>query len=214
MNKTASICTQCTNPFCAKLPPDCQKQLAAKATCVNYPYKKEQIICFGNGHVILVAEGILMTIRNNIQGKQQGVDILHAGDLMGIVQLFNQQYRNTITARPLSSVKGCLIPVSELEEMVKSNHTLAQIIIAHYSQRFARVLMHLSNLAIDDSKTKLNYAMNIANQMGADFITHEELAIFAGLNRVTVTKALKDLKTPPHYTVADIEHLYKPKNGQ
>ncbi len=211
MNKTASTCAQCSNPFCAKLPPDCQKQLFAKATLVNYPYKKEQIISFGNGYVLLVTEGNLMTIRNNIQGKQQGIDILHAGDLMGIVQLFNKQYRNTITVRPLSSVKGCLISVSEFEEMIKSNHTLAQVMIAHYSQRFARALMHLSNLAIDDSKAKLNYAISIADQMGANSITHEELAIFAGLNRVTVTKALKDRKDPPNYAVVNIEQLYKPK---
>ncbi len=211
MHNTASLCAQCGNPFCAKLTPDCQKQLFAKATRINYPYKKEQVIYFGNGYVMLITEGNLMTIRNNVQGKQQGIDILHEGDLLGIVQLFNKQYHNTITVLPLSSVKGCMIPVSDFEEMIKNDNTLAQITIAHYSQRFARALTHLSNLAIDDSKAKLDYAMSIVDKMGANAITHEELAIFSGLNRVTVTKALKGRKAPPHYTVLDIEQLYKPK---
>ena len=47
-----------------------------------------------------------MTIRQNNQGKQIGVDILRPGDLLGILNLNAESPQNHILILPLTDVSG------------------------------------------------------------------------------------------------------------
>ena len=134
-----------------------------------------------------------MTIRSNAEGKRQGIDILKPGDLLGIVQLFNSDYKNSISILPLSSVSGCMIPVNTVEKLILENSDISTAILAHYSQRFSRVLDHLTINSMGTSKDKLDFALGTANESDIKQLTHEELAILSGLNRVTVTRTIREI---------------------
>ncbi|OPX85294.1 MAG: hypothetical protein A4E53_03565 [Pelotomaculum sp. PtaB.Bin104] len=69
------------------------------------------------------------------------------------------------------------------------------------SRRFSESINQIEHLTLDTSKEKVLYVLE---SLGPDFFninrlayTHEELAQFAGINRVTVTRALEQIKSLP-----------------
>ena len=187
-------CQNCTNPFCANLPLEVLTQVCENSHPVYYHPKKEQLICFDRGHIMIIEDGQLMTIKRNTDGKQQGIDVLHSGDLLGIVQLFNNEHQNIISTLPLSPVKGCIISVNLFENIIRSSNDAATLLISHMAVRFYRAVEHLYEGSISESAKKLDKAISITKLSGNSAVTHEELSILSGLNRVTVTKALKSSK--------------------
>lgn len=143
---------------------------------------------------MIIEDGQLMTIKSNTDGKQQGTDILRSGDLLGIVQLFNNDSQNVISTLPLSPVKGCILSVSAFEDIIRNDNETATLLISQMATRFHRVVEHLYEGSISDSAKKLDKAISITKSSGNSTITHEELSILSGLNRVTVTKSLKNYK--------------------
>lgn len=199
-------CDSCTNSFCQSLSPESRAKIFKMCRWVNYPYKKEQIVFFGNGNLLILESGALMTIRSTPEGKKQGIDILKAGDLLGIVQLFNKEYEDTISVLPLSSVCGCMLPIEGIEQLIRENHDISNAIIAHLSRRFVRVIHHLSVHSFGTSKDKLDYALyKTTNDRDIKHLTHEELAILSGLNRVTVTRTIREIND---YQVEDINKFF------
>lgn len=192
-NKPAK-CQNCSNPFCTRLSSKVLTQISECSHPIYYRPKKEQIVCFDRGHIMIIEDGQLMTIKSNTDGKQQGTDILRSGDLLGIVQLFNNDSQNVISTLPLSPVKGCILSVSAFEDIIRNDNETATLLISQMATRFHRVVEHLYEGSISDSAKKLDKAISITKSSGNSTITHEELSILSGLNRVTVTKSLKNYK--------------------
>ena len=187
-------CQNCTNPFCMSLPRDALTKICESSQTISFRPKKEQYVCFDRGHIMIVEDGQLMTIKTNADGKQQGIDILRSGDLLGIVQLFSSENQNIISLLPLSPVKGCIISVNLSENIIRSDNNVAILTISHMASRFYRAVDHLYEGSISESMKKLDNAISITRSSGNSTITHEELSILSGLNRVTVTKSLKNSK--------------------
>lgn len=167
---------------------DSQEALIAASTPVSYFRKKEQLFYFGSSHILIIESGNFMTIRNEFHDRQQGVDILRCGDLLGIIQLFNSDYNNPITILPLSDVSGRLLTVNSMQQLIKSHDDIAEQVIKQFSQRYSRVVKHLAILAGGTSKERLEYSLETMLSLGLRQFTHHELALFSGMNRVTVTK--------------------------
>lgn len=207
MHSAPKSCDSCTNSFCKSLSPESRAKIFKMRRWVNYPYKKEQIVFFGNGNMLILESGALMTIRSTSEGKKQGIDILKAGDLLGIVQLFNKDYEDTISVLPLSSVYGCMIPIDGMEQLIRENHDISNAVIAHCARRFIRVIQHLSVHSFGTSRDKLDYALyKTTNDSDIKQLTHEELAILSGLNRVTVTRTIREIND---YEVENIDKFFK-----
>lgn len=182
-----------SNSFFQSISPESKTKIVAASQRIHYEYKKEQVFFFGYGQVLILESGFLMTIRNNEQGKKAGIDILKAGDLLGICQLFNYDYKNAISFLPLSAVYGYLIPTENLNQLIKKNNDLAVAIIAQFSRRFVSIVNHFAINEMGVSHDRLRYALKISDSLEIKQPTHEELAIFAGLNRVTVTKIINEV---------------------
>ena len=184
--------TYTSNPkgFLNKLSLATQKELFTVSQHVHLDYKKEQVFFFGNGQILILETGFLMTIRYNKHGKHIGIDILRPGDLLGICQLFNPNYRNTISVLPLSAINGYLLSVTDMECLIKKNEELLMALITQFSERFIRVVNNFNHIAIGTSTQKLQYILTTITNLNLEYPTHEELAILSGLNRVTVTKQL------------------------
>mgnify|MGYP000966322065 CR=1 FL=1 len=179
-----------SNSLFKNLSPDSQAKIINVSHRVHYDYKKEQTFFLGKGQILLLESGYLMTIRCNAQGKKAGIDILKRGDLLGICLLLNYNYENIISILPLSPVNGYAISLENMNQLIKENHDISLAVISQFSYRFLRVINHLHVNMLGSSKDKLKYALQVINDLEIQQPTHEELAIYSGLNRVTVTKIL------------------------
>ena len=68
----------------------------------NLNAKEEQLFYFNNKQILIIESGSFMTIRQNNQGKQIGVDILRPGDLLGILNFNAESPQDHILILPLT----------------------------------------------------------------------------------------------------------------
>ena len=109
MKKFQSTCQNCTNKFCTKLSTEVREEIFKNRIWFNLNAKEEQLFYFNNKQILIIESGSFMTIRQNNQGKQIGVDILRPGDLLGILNFNAESPQDHILILPLTDVSGCLV---------------------------------------------------------------------------------------------------------
>lgn len=185
-------CCTCDNAFCAKLKPETRERIARERKWVEFFKKNQQVFFFSNQQLMIIESGSLMTIRYNPKGKQHGVDFVTAGDILGIVQLFknDQEYQEyeDIYILPLSDVKGCVIPVQTVQELALNHPDFAQELIKVLSNRVSRLISRFLKYTCS-TQDKIGFLLERTRELGIT-LTHEEISMYTGLNRVTVTNAL------------------------
>ena len=93
-----------------------------------------------------------------------------------------------------TDVSGCLVSKTIFDTLIQKHLSLNIIIIHHLSSRFYRIINHLTNLVFDTSKERIEYSLKLAHHnLGNFYLTHEQIALLSGLNRVTVSKTIKDV---------------------
>lgn len=194
MKKFQSTCQNCTNKFCTKLSTEVREEIFKNRIWFNLNAKEEQLFYFNNKQILIIESGSFMTIRQNNQGKQIGVDILRPGDLLGILNFNAESPQDHILILPLTDVSGCLVSKTIFDTLIQKHLSLNIIIIHHLSSRFYRIINHLTNLVFDTSKERIEYLLKLAHHnLGNFYLTHEQIALLSGLNRVTVSKTIKDV---------------------
>lgn len=194
MLNTPSSCADCHNVFCTGLSPAAKADIFSAKSCFDYSRKSEQLFFFDNKQILIISSGCFMTIRHNHQGKHQGIDILESGDLLGIVNLYSKQTHGAISILPFSRICGCLLPIRAFESLCAKHPDLAASTLAHVSGRFSRLIGHMTNQAFGTSKDKIKYSLELSRKHLGDFyLTHEQIALLSGLNRVTVTKLMSEV---------------------
>ncbi|MCD7960554.1 MAG: hypothetical protein LUF79_01550 [Enterococcus sp.] len=94
----------------------------------------------------------------------------------------------------MTDVSGCLVSKTIFDTLIQKHLSLNIIIIHHLSSRFYRIINHLTNLVFDTSKERIEYSLKLAHHnLGNFYLTHEQIALLSGLNRVTVSKTIKDV---------------------
>ncbi|MDO5380003.1 Crp/Fnr family transcriptional regulator [Phascolarctobacterium sp.] len=180
--------------LCLNLSNDIQDAILKNAIKFYINAKKENLFFFSNKQILIIQEGALMTIRRNNEGKQIGVDILKKGDLLGILNFGKQSPQDFISVLPLTDVFGWLISKDTFEHLLSQYIELDKFIIHYLSERFYRIIRHLTNLVCDTSKERIEYSLKLSHQYLGDFyLTQEQIALLSGLNRVTVAKIFKDI---------------------
>ena len=202
MNNSSNYCKTHTNSFFNSISPDSQKKILKVCHPIHYDFKKEQVFFLGDGQILILETGFLMSIRSSFDGRKAGVDILKPGDLLGIGQIFNGDYEIIISILPLSPVNGYLISIDNMTKLIKENHDICLALISQFAHRLIRVIDHFAVNTLGNSKDKLNYALQTINNIKINQPTHEELAIFSGLNRVTVSKIINEV-----ISGYDVEHM-------
>ena len=114
MKKFQSTCQNCTNKFCTKLSTEVRDEIFKNRIWFNLNAKEEQLFYFNNKQILIIESGSFMTIRQNNQGKQIGVDILRPGDLLGILNFNAESPQDHILILPLTDVSGCLVSKTRL----------------------------------------------------------------------------------------------------
>lgn len=192
MNTVVS-CANCTNVFCCSLSSSSRNKLRAASKRISFSPRIETPFDFEDQRIIILEQGALIGYRSDINLRLQSVDLLQPGDLLGIANLFSKNEREAFSIKVLTSSIGCCIPIHMMEQLILENTDIARAVICQYSSRYSRVVDSFINKTNASSEERVLYAMEMMKKLHVQKITHENLALLSGLNRVTVTRAFRSL---------------------
>lgn len=88
-------------------------------------------------------------------------------------------------------ILGSMLPIQVFESLCEKHPSLTKATIKQMSNRCYRLIRHMSNQAFGNSLDKIEFSLELSKRhLGNFYLTHEQIAILSGLNRVTVTKAM------------------------
>lgn len=189
--KVPLSCSACTNPFCTKLTTESRASIFQAKKWVNYSCKNEQSFFLENQQVLILEQGVIMPIRVSSTSKQRGLDLLTAGDLLGIVGVFqSEDERDFFQILPLTDCAGCMVSANFMRHMVLECPDVGRAFCAQITRRFSRMVDNLCTSTLEDSETQVELARRKLEGLGVDKYSHRDLAMLTGMNRVTVTRIL------------------------
>lgn len=178
--------------------------LSQNKTCTRY--KKNQVI-FHEGTrpqgVYHIHSGRIKIFKTGVEGKDQIIQILKSGDLMGYrAMLSDEQY--PVSAETLEEAVLCFIPRSDFMEALSTDPKMAQSIIKSLSKDLGNMADHLTTLAQKPVRERLAGALTMlidtydldAIEGASDGInlTREDLANIVGTATETLIRLLHDFK--------------------
>lgn len=188
--KAPASCANCTNPFCRSLSERSRQRLFESKIWINYSSKDDQPFFLENRQILILERGAIIGYRSSIDVKMQSITLIRPGDLLGIVSLFSDVQRESFSISPLTDSAGCMIPLRTMEQLIVEEPDICQATMRQYSSRYSRVVDSFINKTLGSSEQRVEYALKECSDIGIQYVTHENLALLSGLNRVTVTKTL------------------------
>jgi CRP-like cAMP-binding protein len=100
----------------------------------------------------------------------------------------------------LTNVTLCLIPVEVFQAFYQQSPEFSKAVLASLSARLHKSLHRLMLMQSSTSEDKVRAVLDYLEAEGVDtsYLTHEDLALIADLNRVTVTRAIKTIHQLQH----------------
>jgi CRP/FNR family cyclic AMP-dependent transcriptional regulator len=193
---------ECDNPFCRSLTPETREMLCALKSPAGFQRRKE--VCFypeKQRRVMLIRHGQVFIIRERFDGRQKGTECLAPGDIIGVTRLFGTTGGTPIRMYAKLSTEVCAIPLEPFERMVMDRPDVAKALIKRTIARFAAAISQLEHMTLDTSQEKILYTLETLSRRDAPLpvdplpVTHRELAILAGVNRITATRVLEQLRS-------------------
>ena len=193
----------CECSFCLSLGEPARRHLCAMKKIVRY--QKQKLHYLSRKKVILITCGNMITIRTNSDGKYQAMAFLHEGDFLSATSLFNAiENEGDICVYALTDCEACVFSVQDFLKDSLSYPDIVLALLKNTAQRFGEVIRILKHVSLDNSESRILNLLNllfeeksyiVCNHDGMTLpISHEELAMFVGLNRVTTTRAIDNLQ--------------------
>lgn len=202
--------SKCNNSFCSSLNNETRESFCEIKRSVHFKGKQE--FCLERNTVSLITNGNLIVFRARRDGKRQGIEFLHKGDLLGITSLFSSKTNiNEYDISIYTKSKGgaCNFPLQKFEALCLLYPDAAIASLKNIVHRFGVVIKQLDHVSLDKSEDRILNLLNLLLEEDiSDFpdynlpFSHEEIAMFAGLNRVTATRAIDKLKKKGIFTAA------------
>lgn len=190
------------NLFCRSLSWETRALLCAMRSIVFYERRKN--ISFNteqDGRIMLIRQGELLTVRERFNGRQKGIECLTAGDIVGISHVF-ETGELPIHLYVKDAVEACVFPMNQFEKLMLEKADLARAVIKNMAQRFAAAINQIEHMTLDNSEEKILYTLKMldgqndaSHKSHGISLTHKELAILAGVNRITATREIVHLKS-------------------
>ncbi|MES1219645.1 MAG: response regulator [Bacteroidota bacterium] len=167
-------------------------------------YKKKQIIYFeGNrpNRLYYITKGKVKTYKRNEDGKELVIDLFREGDFLGYVALLEgASYKET--AETLEDSELALISKENFDELMNTNHDVAQKFISLLAKNISEIEEHLLGLAYNSLRKKVAIALITVddkyNPYGKNdlpvHISRENLATIAGTATESLIRTLTDFK--------------------
>jgi CRP-like cAMP-binding protein len=156
------------------------------------------------GKVLLVRRGEVITFRERYEGRQKGIECLKPGDILGISRLFGVP----TPAVPLNiyvkvDAEFCVLPLEGFQKLARERADFSAAVINNVVARFFLIINQVEHISLDSSEEKILYTLGALDAGRGDSreappptpVTHRELAILAGVNRITATRVLEHLRS-------------------
>lgn len=183
------------NSFCCSLSAKLQSRLCR--ACLRLQIKPKQELLFEQSarQVAIIDDGVVISLFLTQDGKQKCAELLKAGDLLGADNLFHPVHEQTGYMLALTEVAVCLFPVEVFQSFYQQSPEFSKAILTSLSARLHKSLNHLLLMQSSTSEDKIRTVLEYLEKEGIDasYMTHEDLALMADLNRVTVTRAIKTI---------------------
>jgi len=152
-----------------------------------------------NGRLFLIVKGIAITLKQRADGKQMGIECLEKGDIIGISNIFREEadYATFYTKKELET---CSFLTEDFSNLCLDFPTISRQVIRSLSHRFAQAVVKLEHVTLDNSTEKILYLFQKLRgeqpslEQRVFSFTHEELALLTGINRVTASRVIENLK--------------------
>ena len=190
MKKTCKHC----NPFCHSLDDITREMLCGHITVTFL--KPKQVQSFGSNEQLgIVAGGVFLTFTLLENGSQESIELVKEGDILGTHLLSNSVNYPEYYLMPLTEAKLCSIPLQVIKNQFNQNLHFAQVLLQSISQLHARNSIHSVNMNSKKGEDKVEYIYQSFQNLKIDMniITQEDLALIAGVSRITVARAMKKL---------------------
>ena len=204
LDKATKKCSSsCTNTFCRLLEPKTKADLCKIALRVQYETRQVFELETGQGgKLMLLDKGQVIPSRFRKDGRQKGIECLGEGEIIGLSQLSSREELTRVSVYVKENMEGCLFPVTQFQQLCNTHSNLATEVISNLSRRFATAIDQLECMTLGNGEERILYLVeylgthHLEDSLSVQTVafTHEELALLAGINRVTATRAIDHLK--------------------
>lgn len=183
------------NSFCCSLN-DPIKDRVCRA-CLRLHIKPKQELLFEQSarQVAIINQGVVISLYLTQDGRQKCAELLKPGDLLGADSLFHPVKEQTGYMLALTDVSVCLFPVEAFQSFYQQSPEFSRAVLESLSARLHKSINHLLVMQTSSSEEKIRSVLDYLESEGVNtsYMTHEDLALLADLNRVTVTRAIKTI---------------------
>ena len=149
-----------------------------------------------------LARGWVKATRMSVDGREQAMMLLEAGEIFGDVAVFtHSSYPGTVVA--LEDVEVWVIPADEFMRLLSQDVVLAMAVIRRLSERVQHYIGMVEDLSLRSVEARLaNTLLQHAEKQDTQLIvprrywtTFDEMAVRLGTVRDVLSRALKTLET-------------------
>lgn len=182
------------NPFCCSLDPETRKLLCQHVT-VTYQTPKQITNYQSHGNFQIVAKGVLLKYTLLEDGTEKSIEILRSGELLGQHLLFDNLEYPDYSTMALTEVKTCNYPISIIKKLFNENRRFAFALTQSLTKNVTQNQVFWVKLHSLNGAEKVEFLFKLLRDLGVDLklITQEELALMAGVSRITVARAMKQI---------------------
>lgn len=186
---------QCpNNPFCDSLDPNTREFLCEHSTLIYQMPKQIQTADQGNKHLEIIVEGVLFTFSLLEDGTQEFIHLIRKGDILGTRLLFDKISCPEYNTMTLTEVQKCSIPIKIAEKLFHENREFAQALMQNLLSMTSNLTRWVS-MRSKNGAEKVRNVYELLQELDIDMnmITQEDLALIAGVSRITVARAMKNI---------------------
>lgn len=183
------------NSFCLRLDPATRERLCK--ACLSLHFKPKQEMKFDNsaGQVAIINKGLVISVFLTEEGHKKSLELLKPGSLLGTDNLYLHNRVHYEYLQALTPATIGLFPRIVFESIFQQSPDFAKAVLQGTTTRLHDVLKHQLHMQAAASEEKVRYILGLLHEENIDpsFLTHEDIALLTDLNRVTVTRALKNI---------------------
>lgn len=154
--------------------------------------------------MFLIKAGRIKLTKVFEDGNELTLDIRKAGDFVG-ENMFSEEGEYPVSAYCLEDTLTCGFSRSQFEQLVLQYPNVGLQIIKNLSERISWLTSRVGSLAVTNIEDRLYRVLSsVAKEHGTmspkgmviQFpLTHEDMSFLTGAHRVSITRAIKDLKS-------------------
>ena len=153
--------------------------------------------------MFLIKAGRVKLSKLNEEGNELTLDIRKAGDFLG-EQILNEEFDYPLTATCLEDSLACGFSRQGFEKLILDHPNIGLQVIKNLSRRIEWLTSRAETMTSSNLEERLYRVLTtVANEHGVKSLekttiqfplTHEELSFLVGAHRVSITRAMKNLR--------------------